>query len=295
MKGVKWEMIADRIYLNDIIQLSEKEIENTKLRFMVPSKHIGFDPNKDAEDSSKQDYINLKHLVHNPQKKISFRKGTIAIGFIKIREDHWLMTGIVDVTRDNGISRPAEAIYRNKKYNFRLVVKYHKNSQAGIRIAKDLINTLEVVEIWNPNKSLGDKAFPGYKSVTISFNDLDSKLQNSDEWRNALSLRKGVYLITDKKTGKLYVGSAYGKNGILGRWETYLKSGYDKNEMENGKYPNKNLRELVKEKGMTYIKDNFQYSILETFTEDVSDEYIISRETWWKEALQSRKFGYNAN
>ena len=69
----------------------------------------------------------------------------------------------------------------------------------------------------------------------------------------------------------------------------------DKNEVENGKYPNKKLQELVTEKGISYIQDNFQYSILETFTDDVSDEYIIGRESWWKEALHSREFGYNAN
>lgn len=29
---------------------------------------------------------------------------------------------------------------------------------------------------------------------------------------------KGVYLISDTYTGKLYVGSAYNENGIWGRW-----------------------------------------------------------------------------
>ncbi|WP_367293759.1 hypothetical protein [Lactococcus lactis] len=44
-----------------------------------------------------------------------------------------------------------------------------------------------------------------------------------------------------------------------------------------------------------YIKENFQYSILEVADSKASDEYIISREGWWKEALLSRKFGYNSN
>ncbi|MBF1034889.1 MAG: GIY-YIG nuclease family protein [Candidatus Nanosynbacter sp.] len=74
----------------------------------------------------------------------------------------------------------------------------------------------------------------------------------ADDWCRALRSRKGVYLITDKNTGKQYVGSAYGEDGILGRWSVYLKSGYAKNEKENNKYPNKKLKELVKEKGLKY-------------------------------------------
>lgn len=204
------------------------------------------------------------------------------------------MTGIVKVVKDNGLAQPATAEYLTKKYNFRLVVRFHKNFQNGIVLAKNIIDELEVIEVWNPDKTLDDKTFPGYKNVSVSYRELKKKLE-SPEWRTALSCRKGVYLITDQRTGKLYVGSAYGANGILGRWETYIKSGYDKNEVENGKYPNKKLQELVNEKGLSYIQDNFQYSILETFTDDVSDEYIIGRESWWKEVLRSREFGYNAN
>lgn len=282
------------IKLNDLLQLTDDEIDKTKIRFMVPSSGIDFDPNTDAEDTSKQDKINLTDLVYNREKSISFTDDIIAIGFIRIHDDYWLMTGIVKVVKDNGLAKPATAEYLTKKYNFRLVVRFHKYFQNGIILAKNIIDKLEVIEVWNPDKTLDDKTFPGYKNVSVSYRKLKKKLE-SPEWRTALSCRKGVYLITDQRTGKLYVGSAYGTNGILGRWETYVKSGYDKHEVENGKYPNKKLQELVTEKGLSYIQDNFQYSILETFTDDVSDEYIISRESWWKEALHSRKFGYNAN
>lgn len=282
------------IKLNDLLQLTKEEVNKTKIRFMVPSSGIDFDPNTDAKDPSKQDKINLTDLVYNREKSMSFTDGVIAIGFIRIREDYWLMTGIVKVVKDNGLAQPATAEYLSKKYDFRLVVRFHKNFQNGIILAKNIIDELEVIEVWNPDKTLDDKTFPGYKNVSVSYRELKKKLE-SPEWRTALSCRSGVYLITDKPTGKLYVGSAYGEKGIFGRWETYIKSGYDKHEVENGKYPNKKLQELVNEKGLSYIQENFQYSILETFTDDVSDEYIIGRESWWKEALRSREFGYNAN
>ena len=285
--------MEETIKLNDLLRLSEEQINNTKIRFMVPNGLIGFNPNLDAEDKRKQDKINLEYLVFNRQSSISFREGVIAIGFIRIRDDYWLMTGIVKVVKDNGFAQPATAEYLTKMFNFRLVVKYDKKTQNGIVKANTIIDQLEVVELWNPGKTLGEKAFPGYKNVTIGYKELQKKLELSDEWRTALKSRKGVYLIADRQTGKQYVGSAYGADGILGRWATYLSSGYDKNEVENGQYPNVEFQKIVQEKGLTYIQNNFQYSILETFTDDVSDEYIIAREEYWKNALLTKQFGYN--
>ncbi|MBR2755081.1 MAG: GIY-YIG nuclease family protein [Lachnospiraceae bacterium] len=285
----------EKIKLNDLLQLTQSQIEKTKFRFMIPSKDINFGPNSDAEDITKQDEINLKHLVHNRAKSISFKKDVIAIGFIQIRKDFWLMTGMVSIIKDNGYGRSASAEYLSKKFNYRLVVRFHKYFQNGIKRAKDIIDDLEVIEVWDSEKSLSEKSFPGYKDVRVGFDELKKKLELSDEWRVALRSRKGIYLISDKSTGKLYVGSAYGTEGILGRWETYVKSGYDRHEVENGKYPNTEFKKLIDREGMTYIKKNFQYTLLETFTDDVSTEFIISRESWWKEVLLSRRFGYNSN
>lgn len=288
------KVATPKIMLNDILRLTPEQIERTKIRFMVPRDD--FNPNADAEDPRKQDEINLTGLVYNRDKSISFMRGVIAIGFIRISDDYWLMTGIVNVINDNGKGKAANAVYADRKFNFRLVINYHKKSQQGIILAKNILKELEVIEIWHPEKDLNDKKFPGYKNVSVSYKELKKKLKSSsNEWRTALNLAKGVYLIADRKTGKLYVGSAYGANGILGRWETYLKSGYDKCKDENGEYPNKRLQELVKKEGLSYIQENFQYSILEAFTDDVSNEYIMDRESWWKEALLSRDFGYNAN
>lgn len=68
-----------------------------------------------------------------------------------------------------------------------------------------------------------------------------------------------------------------------------------KNEKGNNKYPNKKLKELVEEKGLKCIQENIQYSILEIFTDDVLGEYIIARESFWKEGLLTRMFEYNMN
>ena len=289
------------IKLNDILNLSPEDINKTKIRLMVRANDGVFDPIAIAKDERKRDKLNKENLIHNrPNAGLSFKNGNIAIGFIRLPEnkDHWLMTGIVKVKKDNGRGKPADAEYydNNEQFNFRLVVKYHKKTQGGIFTANKLMDELDVVEIWNPEKKLEDKKFPGFKNVCIGYDELKKKIEFSEEWCTALRSRKGIYLITDKSNGKLYVGSAYGeKDGILGRWRTYLESGCDRNGKENGIYPNKEFQELVERKGLSYIKRNFQYSILETFTDDVADEDIINRESHWKKVLCSKDFGYNDN
>ena len=55
-----------------------------------------------------------------------------------------------------------------------------------------------------------------------------------------------MYLITDTKTGKLYVGSATSQYGmLLQRWKSYI---------DNGTGGNKALEELKAKKGFDYIK-----------------------------------------
>ena len=43
----------ETIKLNDIPQLNEQQLENAKIRFMVSSDRISFNPNLDAEDVEK--------------------------------------------------------------------------------------------------------------------------------------------------------------------------------------------------------------------------------------------------
>ncbi|MFV8214239.1 GIY-YIG nuclease family protein, partial [Streptococcus pluranimalium] len=65
--------------------------------------------------------------------------------------------------------------------------------------------------------------------------------------------------------------------------------------VHNGHGGNKELRQLVKDEGFDYIKTNFPYSLLENYNGRVDDHLILARESWWKETLRSREFGYNAN
>jgi hypothetical protein len=135
-----------------------------------------------------------------------------------------------------------------------------------------------VVQI-KPINSIGD--FTSFDSILLSFGDLKKLIEQTDSnisWVNALSAVNGVYLIKHKGNGQLYVGSAYGKGGIFGRWAQYAKTGHAGNMRLIGLDP--------------YA---FEFSILEISPATMSAEDVISRENRWKECLGTREFGLNEN
>lgn len=162
----------------------------------------------------------------------------------------------------------------------RLIIKFHKDN-AYVTLKGEHIDRFYVKELL-PDIFDNDN-FPGYDRVNISWEEL-SRVLEKDTWKTALQNQKGVYLITDVSNGKRYVGSAYGKDMLLGRWNDYVKIGHGNN---------KELKNL----SFDYIKENFRYSILDIFKSTTNDNIIIEREGWWKEVLLSRdeKYGYNRN
>ena len=128
--------------------------------------------------------------------------------------------------------------------------------------------------------------FPGFNAVLLSHAKLKTVVrENIESWRAALSNVAGVYVITDRSIGKQYVGSACGVGGIWSRWCAYAKNGHGGNV---------NLRTLLHEKGAPQA-EHFQYAILEVCDLNASSEFVIGRESHWKEVLQTRDHGLNSN
>ncbi|MCW8127376.1 GIY-YIG nuclease family protein [Microbulbifer halophilus] len=136
----------------------------------------------------------------------------------------------------------------------------------------------EVVEIKAKN-SIGE--FSSYDNIRLSYDDLRILINDigaNSTWFNALSSVNGVYLIKNKENGQLYVGSAYGKGGILGRWSLYAKTGHAGNKLLKGLDPS-----------------HFEFSVLEISPATMSADDVIARENRWKECLGTRDFGLNDN
>lgn len=221
----------------------------------------------------------------NYNKNKSYKAGQITVGLVKIKpnEDLWLLFHIGQVTKDlnllNGVGYEYQGLPEYEKYVGRLIVKFKNKAQTMIRNAKSVIDDCYVSQIL-PN-TFDNDLFPGYEKVNISWDEM-KRLLGKENWKTALENQKGVYLLTAVSTGRMYVGSAYGENMILGRWQTYVNTGHGGNE---------GLKRL----SFDYIKQNFKYSILDIYKSTTDDQIIIDRENWWKEVLRTRQFGYNKN
>jgi hypothetical protein len=269
------------ILLNDILNFPKSQLKDIKIRFNQ-SNGADYDPitlfiekNQGLYDGQFWNYSKAK----------SFKVGQVAIGFVKIGINKWLIFDISEITKDlekyEAVGYEYRTLEEYKKYFGRLVVRYSNKSQNLIRKAESVIDECEVLEIIE--NTFEDDGFPGYENINLSWRELKRVIEKKD-WKTALENQKGVYLITDISTGKRYIGSAYGKDMLLGRWRNYV---------DNGHGGNINLKGL----DLEYIKLNFKYSVLDIYKSTTDDEVIISRESHWKKVLLTRDehFGYNKN
>ena len=274
-----------KILINDLLRIPNDEVHNVRLKLNV------YDGDTDPLEEYKQepDLINVQWLLWHKNKRY-FHTGNVAVCLLYLYDDKWLLTTIKRITKEldvvGGIGYEAEEIEEYSQYYGRLVLHYHNNTMWMGRKYESMMNQLEVLEIL-PAIYDGDD-FPGYENIRLSYTQLAAIIHRKRAgWLAALENQKAVYLITDKKTGKLYVGSATAQWGmLLQRWSSYV---------ENGHGGNVELKKLVKEKGFDYVKENFQYAVLENYNARMDDNYILKRESWWKNTLCSRTHGYNSN
>lgn len=162
----------------------------------------------------------------------------------------------------------------------RVIIDWGKGA---IKWEQDIKNEKEVVEI---HPGLHFKQFTDYFDFILDFKELREIITKQyKDWKQMLSATKGIYLISDTKTGKLYVGSAYGDEGIWGRWASYVST--------NGHGGNKTLKELVTKDDRYAL--NFSFSILMLLPKTVTEAQAINREKLFKRKLGTNSFGLNNN
>jgi hypothetical protein len=130
--------------------------------------------------------------------------------------------------------------------------------------------------------------FPGFDEIVLSFDQLQAMVADPvvyAEWHTALRSVAAVYVITDTGTGKQYVGSAYGQDGLFGRWAGYATTGHN---------DNLELRALVE--GDPDAVTRFRFSILRDLSLSTPPERVIAAEQAYKRKLDTfRPHGLNAN
>ena len=104
----------------------------------------------------------------------------------------------------------------------RLVIDW-PGTRGYVQYSRSALERKTIVSIY-PDSS---HVFPGYNYVLWDYVTLQSYMKNLEKYEeieNALKQVYAVYLVTDPVAGKFYVGSAYGKDGLLGRWRTYANT-----------------------------------------------------------------------
>lgn len=272
-------MKKEKLYLEDVFDV---DWDKVKIKFNQTNPE-GKNPLEIWQQNPEE--INNNWLFWENDKN-RFQVGDIAICLIKMSHDRWLLTTVKEITKvlpiKNGVHYEGQELKEYRPYFGRLIIQFHKSFMSIIRKANTLRNQIEVLELLPENYN-GDK-FPGYNKVHLSWYQLQHILDcKKDDWIQVLAHQKGVYLITDNKTGNLYVGSASGnQEGLLQRWEQYIKNGHG---------GNKELKQL----SFDYIQRHFHYTLLENYNFNTDETIIKDREDWWKTVLATRQHGYNKN
>lgn len=122
--------------------------------------------------------------------------------------------------------------------------------------------------------------FPGFDALTLDYLTLQAVMREYRyaSWRTALASVFGIYLITDTRDGRQYVGKADGAESILQRWAAYATNGHGGNV---------ELRSLN--------PATFRLSVLRVFDPATPTSVIDAAERHFKHALDSRRHGLNRN
>ena len=166
-----------------------------------------------------------------------------------------------------------------KEYEGRLLIEWGNSALAW---AQKATNEKPIVAIQDK------RVFSGYENFILTYDELKEIVKDPtayESWHTALSSVNAIYLIVDRENGRQYVGSAYGKDGLLGRWAHYVDSLHGDNKL---------MKELLCNYPQRY--KYFQFSILQVLPKTVNPDDAIHAETLWKKKLLTYEpLGMNAN
>lgn len=282
----------EKIKLNDILHLTDEEINNSKIELNMSEGKNGI-PHIDKwlslNDKEKSSGITDCSYWPRYGSSKNFHIGQKVFSFIRKSYDEWLFISaarILEVPEDR--QADVEILKEYKSLFGRLVMKFHKGNAMGRYVfnLSYLNNEEEIIEIL-PCMYSGEQ-FEGYDNVNLPYNKLKDIFNGNimPTYYEALKKITGIYCLTDTSNGKLYIGSATGEEGVAQRWGNYLSSKHGGNVK---------LKNLYNQKGDKHFEKYFTFTILEYFGLSYDPEKIKKREQYWKKCLNTIEHGYNDN
>lgn len=156
----------------------------------------------------------------------------------------------------------------------RLVIRWNSPRKWWIKGTTAALYTVDTIADAEPIP------FPGFDNLVLSYPFLQEVMREPAHasWRTALGAVKGIYLITDTRTGRHYVGKAEGLENIRQRWNSYATNGHGGNVK---------LKQLK--------PHTFRFSLLRVFDPATPTSIINAAESHFKIALDTIKHGLNSN
>ncbi|WP_101772276.1 GIY-YIG nuclease family protein [Peptostreptococcus faecalis] len=280
----------------DLIQTTD--MEKTKIKF---HKNEGGDITRPAYDMLMEDEDTWDRMngwrSNNNNHNLDQTKYLIGMAqYYPYGNDFYIFGGLYEVDKNHSSKYDVQGYTLKKveeyeQYEKRLIIKINdprKLSLSYLRLYENAQDDLDM-EVYEISSATKLKSFTGYQNVSLTHKDLVKLVKYGEpSYKQALSNVKGIYVITDIKTGKLYIGSASGNaDGIWQRWSNYA----DSNQPTGG---NK-VFDYLHKKNKNYISENFKYSILEIFDTKTKQELILERENYWKKVFETKKHGMNEN
>jgi hypothetical protein len=267
------------VKINDIVSI--KELCDGKSVKVVRHKETKFSLNDLLGTPEFERYQNgqSRDVFANAKMIISFIAGE---GTKCIFAGIWEIIGVRD-RGDGGYIYDSSNLHCCDDLVGRLIVEWGDGARSWVQWLDGKGNK-DVVEIL-PVGDIGP--FIGYYDVLLDYGQLVRLVSNKDSnrsWYNALSSVAGIYLILDSSTGRQYIGSAYGYDGIWGRWSSYAR------ECSGG---NVILRSEI-ERNHEFYK-GLRYSIVRVLEPGISKDQVVAIESINKRKFGSRSFGLNDN
>lgn len=241
---------------------------------------------------SRQEY---RHVMHDretlleyqkEQNKDVFKGCDYIVSFVGLDRKRSVFIGVFEVLgsnpTDGKMNYNLQAVSEFEGLVDRLIIDWGNNAISWHQWFDK--QDKEVIEIL-PKGYIG--SFPGLTEFFLSFDELEKLINNPDgnrDWFHHLTSVNAVYLILDSRTGEQYIGSAYGADGLWGRWSNYARTKHG---------DNKKLKDLIKQIPDAY--KSFRYSILQTLPSNLTPNEVIKIENLYKEKMGSRVHGLNNN
>lgn len=197
---------------------------------------------------------------------------TLFVGVFVVAAAGKVPPGELDPVTENDVSGlilyRLERDNRLSQYEGKLVVTWGEGYRTWVQRAGK-----QDKPVFELRSKIEEPAFPGFMNLISQLSEIQSFPYS---WKTTLAAVRGIYLLTCPKTKEQYVGSATGQGGFLQRWVDYVRTGHGGNVRLKSRNPS-----------------DYQVSILEVASSDLSDDEVVRREHLWMQKLKTKEMGLN--